>query len=118
MKRRSLIFLLAMTVPRLMEAAGTPPSLPRITTYEAGGVLRGIDRRNAQATIAHETIPGFMPAMTMSFEVRDPDALSALEPGDTLAFRLCVTADRSWIEQVRKTGRPRLAEFRAGNSHA
>lgn len=46
-----------------------------------------------------------MDAMTMAFDVRDPVELRGLQPGDTLAFHLCVCGDRAWIEDVRKTGR-------------
>ena len=38
--------------------------------------------------IDHEDIPGLMPAMTMNFDVADPDLLGGLAPGDRIHFHL------------------------------
>ena len=38
--------------------------------------------------VAHEDIPGFMDAMTMSFEVNKPSLLHKLKPGDHIRFTL------------------------------
>jgi Cu/Ag efflux protein CusF len=43
------------------------------------------DRR---VIIAHDDIPGFMRAMTMSFEVRDPALLEKFTPGERVRFTL------------------------------
>jgi len=67
-------------------------------------VLRNFDRENHQASISHEKIPGYMPAMTMSFNVRNDSELENMKPGDAIAFRLCVTRDDAWVEEIRKTG--------------
>ena len=84
-------------------AAAGPGTVPE-ATYEVRGVLQSVDLPRQEATVAHENIPGYMPAMTMSFAVHDLAALPALHPGDKLAFRLCVTAQAAWIDQVRQTG--------------
>ncbi len=81
------------------------PDLENVTTYEARGVLQKIDAPRRKAVIAHETIPGFMEAMTMEFDVADGEALAVLQPGDTLTFRLTVNDSRSWIDQLKKNGR-------------
>ena len=73
-------------------------------TYEVHGVLQSVDLPLRQATIAHENIPGYMPAMTMTFDVHDTADLPALHSGDKLAFRLCVNAQAAWIEQIHATG--------------
>ena len=85
------------------------PAAPRLSTYEARGVLRKIDAPRGKAVIAHETITGFMEAMTMEFDVPDAASLAALQPGDALAFRLNVDDTRSWIDRVKKTGRSEVA---------
>jgi protein SCO1 len=41
-----------------------------------------------QIEISHEEIPGFMPAMTMSFDVADPKLLDGVAPGARVAFTL------------------------------
>jgi Cu/Ag efflux protein CusF len=43
------------------------------------------DRR---VVIAHDDIPGFMHAMTMSFEVRNPALLEKFTPGEHVRFTL------------------------------
>lgn len=76
-----------------------------VTTYEVRGVLHEKDAAGRKAVIAHETIAGYMEAMTMEFAVRDPAELAAVAPGDEIGFRLSVTASESWIDRVRPTGK-------------
>jgi protein SCO1/2 len=78
----------------------SPP--PTVTTYEVKGVLR--INKGSSAVIAHEAIPDYMDAMAMEFTAADPKSLAGFAPGDVLAFRLSVTDERSWIDQIRKTG--------------
>ena len=82
----------------------SPPTTAGVSTYEAHGALKSVNIKRREAVIAHDAIAGYMPAMTMSFEVRNARELDGLQAGDALAFRLCVTADRAWIEQLHKTG--------------
>jgi len=55
-------------------------------------------------TLSHDRIPGYMDAMTMDFDVRDTAELNNIQPGDTVAFRLCVTDDGAWVEGLRRLG--------------
>jgi protein SCO1/2 len=41
-----------------------------------------------QVVIAHEDIPGLMPAMTMNFDVADPKLLETLASGDAIDFEV------------------------------
>ncbi len=52
------------------------------------GVVKHLTPEQNRVTIAHQEIPGFMPAMTMECEVRDPAVLSGLSPEDTVRFSL------------------------------
>jgi protein SCO1/2 len=54
-----------------------------------------------QLTISHDEIPGFMPAMTMSFDVADGQPLDAVAPGARIEFRLRRTATLLRIESLR-----------------
>jgi protein SCO1/2 len=58
--------------------------------------------------IKHEEIPGYMAAMTMEFEVRGTNELTGLTAGDTVAFRMLVTDDDGWIDQLRKLDAPKV----------
>jgi protein SCO1/2 len=61
-------------------AAPTPTSSSR--TYTLKGVVRKVDGASGEVTIAHEAIPGFMPAMTMPFTLKNKAALEDIRPGD------------------------------------
>ena len=56
--------------------------------YEARGVVRDVLPEDGQVVIEHEKIPGFMDAMTMSFDVSEPALLEGLEVGHAIDFRV------------------------------
>jgi protein SCO1/2 len=45
-----------------------------------------------------------MPKMTMPLEAKDPKELAGLQPNDLLHFRMVVTKDDGWIDQITKVG--------------
>jgi protein SCO1/2 len=58
-----------------------------------------------EITVKHEDIPGFMPAMTMPYKVKDPAVVQEVQPGDAIAADV-VTANNGndyWLEDVRIT---------------
>jgi protein SCO1/2 len=57
-------------------------------SYRATGVVRSVDPAARQIRIAHDEIAGFMPAMTMSFDVASAELLAGVEPGARVAFSL------------------------------
>jgi protein SCO1/2 len=81
------------------EAVGAPAGTRE---FAVKGVVEKVEPENNRVTIAHEAIPGFMDAMTMPFRVKDPTDLQAIQAGDSVSFRLSVTADRSWIDHIVK----------------
>jgi protein SCO1/2 len=56
--------------------------------YEVAGEVRGVDAAVRQVKIAHEEIPGFMPAMTMSFDVASAELLVGVTVGARVRFTL------------------------------
>ena len=74
-------------------------------TFPVRGVVQEIKPGGQVAVIKHETIPGYMDAMTMPFDIKIASELEGVRPGDEIEFRLVVTSDDSWIERIRKTGR-------------
>lgn len=66
--------------------------------------------------VEHEEVPGYMPAMTMPFEVREPGALPPLDVGDAVGFRLVVGPERSWIEDVERLADDALPQHPAETS--
>jgi len=75
-----------------------------IRTFHMKGVVREISPDGTTATIAHEEVPGFMVAMVMPLTVKDRSELAGLSPGDEIVFRLSVSKEDDWIDQVVKTG--------------
>ena len=49
--------------------------------YDVQGLVLELLPEENQLVIAHEDIPGFMPAMTMNFYVADPKLFEGLSPG-------------------------------------
>jgi protein SCO1/2 len=71
-------------------------------SFQVKGVVISVKPLEKSVEIKHEEIPGYMPAMTMPFEVRDTNELAGLQPGDSVAFRMLVTDTEGWIDQIRK----------------
>jgi protein SCO1/2 len=93
-----LIFSLAVGV----SLAAVLRSAARLKTFLAQGVVRKIDPAESTVSIQHAAIPGFMPAMTMPFVVKDTNALAGLAPGDAVAFQITVSARDGWIDHLQK----------------
>ena len=113
MMKRHIGFALAALLPWLVssciqgeakkeevtKAATNGPSV-----YQVKGTVREVMTEKKTVTIAHEEIPGYMEAMTMDFSVTNAAELTGLHPGDVINFRMTVTPDDGWIDQIRKTG--------------
>ncbi len=79
------------------------------TRYPLQGKIEGLDILDRELLIAHEEIPGFMPAMTMPFKMPEAQGFLArfqgmrierLRRGDVVTATLVVKANESWIEKV------------------
>lgn len=78
--------------------------MPAETIYDVKGVVREIEPAERTIVIDHETIPGFMDAMVMPFNVKDTNLLSEVSVGDTVKFQLVVTETDSWISTMARAG--------------
>ena len=76
-------------------------------TFQVKGVVREIIPERKKIKITHEEISGYMEAMTMMLDVRDAKELFGLQAGDSLSFRMVVTEDDGWIDQLKKLDEPR-----------
>lgn len=76
------------------------------TFYQVKGVVEEVMPDGKTAVIKHEEIPDYMAAMTMPFEAKNTNELRGLKPGDAISFRLIVTDDDGWIDQVKKLNVP------------
>lgn len=76
-----------------------------VQQFAVKGVVREVKADGRTVIVRHEEIPGYMEAMTMPFKVRDSNELASARAGAEVTFRLNVTEDASWIDQVRPTGK-------------
>lgn len=78
-----------------------PAALSSDGQYPVRGMVLRVDPASRTFVVSHETIRGFMDAMTMPFEVRDAGALKGLGPGAMVEFTLLVKGDRAYAERIR-----------------
>ncbi len=84
------------------QPAGNLADAPEtVTNYPVRGIIRELPPDGQKVVIKHEEVPGYMPAMTMPFSVRDRALLQGLKIGDTVRFRLRVTQTDGWIDDIR-----------------
>ncbi len=73
-------------------------------TFLARGVIRVVPEDGQTLVIRHEAIPGFMPQMTMEFNVRNTNEVRGFQAGDAIAFRVRANQQESWIEDLKRIG--------------
>ncbi len=106
---------LAASSCREQQARDMAPSrAASIRVFSVKGVVVEPKADGKTMLIKHEAIPNYMAAMTMPFKVRDTNELNKVQPGDEITFRLTVTDQESWIQEVTKTGRTVLLPARPG----
>jgi protein SCO1 len=66
--------------------------------YDLKGKVVTVDKTDRTATISHEEIKGYMPAMTMPFTIKNDADLEMLKPGDDVTGTLVVDDVSSWVE--------------------
>jgi len=77
---------------------------PREVIYDLHGQVISIYSVKNEITIKHEEIPGFMPAMTMPFKVKDVTLLVGRMPGDLIEAKLVVTEKEAYLTDLEKIG--------------
>ena len=68
--------------------------------YSASGMVLQVDRAHKALLVSCDSIPGFIEAMTMPFDVRDEKELDGLSPGMIVAFTLVVEPGSSYAEHI------------------
>jgi len=88
-------------------------------TYPLQGEVRAKDLTTNEVTVNHGDIPGFMPAMTMPYKVKNTAMLQELQPGDKIAAEVVVSKDGNdyWLEDVRITDESRRGKVKPTESH-
>ena len=86
-----------------------------LRSFLARGLVRELPADGQTVVVRHEAIPGFMPKMTMTFNVRDTNQLLGLQVGDAITFNVKATEEESWIENIRRAGTNDLAPLPASD---
>jgi len=84
--------------------ASKDPAPGTTNIYEVKGVVTQLRPNGTTAVIRHEEIPGYMQAMTMPLSVKSTNDLAGVKVGDTITFRMLVTHDDGWIDQIQVLG--------------
>src|SRR5687768_5422469 len=109
--RRVSFIIAAMFVGLLFagcsQKTATPQSAQGTQTNNSAAAQRQVHKTRGvvremvsptRARIAHEAIPGYMPAMTMPLDVKNTNELANIKVGDQITFDMVVTDDDGWIE--------------------
>jgi len=87
--------------------------------YDLKGDVLDKNPATNEITVKHGDIPGFMPAMTMSYPVKDQSGFRQVEPGDDITADV-VTANNGnqyWLENVRITDESGRKTIKPGTVH-
>lgn len=83
-------------------------------TFHGEGLVIKVDAPRHSITISHRDIPGFMPAMEMSFNVDPKEKLQDVQPGARVMFDVVVDKKQIRVRNIRVVQAPPLP----GNSFA
>jgi protein SCO1 len=95
-----MLFLSAMALASAV-ACSKPADERR---YDLSGQIVALDASRKSVTVKHGEIKGFMPAMTMPYDVREAKALDGLKPGDLVDATLVVFSNGAYLATIKKTG--------------
>ena len=91
-------------------ACRAPAPAPR--TFELKGQILAIDQARQEITVSHADSPGFMPAMTMPYKVRDANLLKGRTPGELIGATLVVEESDAYLQSIRHEGVAALPDER------
>jgi len=93
-------FLLAFCVaggPGFIACHSQKPESPR---YHLTGKISEFDRSGMYVLVEQDDIPGYMPAMTMSYPLKDSRMLEKLSAGDQISADVVVGKDGARLENI------------------
>src|SRR5919106_4865792 len=102
--RMRLDIVIIVTLAVVAPACGGPADQ---RTYKLQGQVLSLDAPR-KLTIKHEEIKGFMPAMTMPYDVKDEKLLTGLAAGDLINATLVVVSNDAYLTTIRKVGQAPL----------
>lgn len=83
------------------EKPKTEKSAAGTAVHPMRGIVREIRPAEDTVVIEHEDVPGYMPSMTMPFNIRDAAEFGKIHPGSAISFELVTTQTESWIRAIK-----------------
>lgn len=97
LKRTLALILAANVVVMSFAGCGAQPEEKR---YPIHAEVIAVDLSQKLLLVKHGDIPGFMPAMTMSYAIAVPKEAASLAPGDKITADLVVSAGKARLEKI------------------
>src|SRR5277367_2352096 len=70
-------------------------------THAMSGLVLKVDAAHRSMTVSCNSVPGYMDAMTMPFDVRDARMLDGIRAGATIDFTFVADGESSYAENIR-----------------
>jgi protein SCO1/2 len=83
---------------------------PEARTFQLTGQVLAVRPETNEILVRHDDIPGFMPAMTMPYAVRETRLLDGRAPGDLITATLVVEPNLAHLSAITKTGAAPIPE--------
>ncbi len=98
----TILFLLSVLLSAACQKAETPTTSAEAKRYPLKGVVLAADQAKKKATIKHEEIPDYMPAMTMDFSIREDWVWEDLTKDAEIRAELVVddASGEYWLENI------------------
>jgi protein SCO1 len=104
MKREVLVLLfLALIASALCCGRKDQGEQKPAVYHHLRGQVVALDPASGLITIAHEKIPNFMEAMTMSFSIKDSVLFRGVEVGDSVSGVVAVRRPEMWLDSLTVT---------------
>ena len=101
-RSRFLALFLAVASVGAAAVVVATPAYAAAETYKTKGKVESFGKDRKYVNIAHEDIPGYMIAVTMSFDPRAPAQLEGLKEGDKVKVTFTVEGHKRWIDSIAK----------------
>jgi protein SCO1/2 len=98
-----MAFSALLLLPMVAACAGCSRPADR-REYRLQGQVLSVTADRTEAIVKHESIKGFMPAMTMPYHVREAKELEGIDPGDLINAALIVVSNDAYLREIKKVG--------------
>lgn len=95
-----LVFLGGCRGPRRAADGSTAGQAAGAKQYNVRGVVVSSDAKTGQVIVDTQAIPGYMPAMTMPYTLRQPNIATELHTGDTITAVLTPADNADYLDQI------------------